>query len=900
MDRRKFMQGSLAGVACLASLEPVYAANRKAVTSGGGPAADSAVKGNEIEDPGNSKVFERSASTLFPTEVPQNEWVRFRAEGFSEPVCGAVYRLDHPEWLSQRTERPNGMPIGGIDTGCIDLEKNGTFGFTTIFNSHVPRRGPLNLPYLGVSVGGRTCILADMDARHVSSIGWQTVYYLAPHKEQHGQITDWSPEDYFLNRDWQVRGVDQIHYWGHYPVADLEYELPQIAADNGASGQGKGGDGTIPAPLSVSLRAWSPFIPGDVVTSQMPGAVFEVHLRNTSDAAQRGTLAFSFPGPSLEESEGATAFPRRVVQGKFSGISVSNGKGIGYAIGAVDEVVRTGGELGINGEAWAHIGQTLPTVIEGQPGASVAVDFSLNALEQKTIRFVLSWYSPMWKGGGTLTSGGRTYVHMYTTHYQSALHVAGVLAEQHESLLKRVLAWQQVVYTAEEIPVWLRESLVNILHLMTENALWAVAKPPIGAWCRTEDGLLGMIGDPRDCPLMEGIDEAFYGNIPLVYFFPEMALSTLRGWKAYQNPDGSLPVAFSRTPTIELALDYCNQYQSTTVGVVYLDLVDRYWQCTGNDEVLREFYPSVKKSVIFTMNLNTGPDHVISAPTGDMNHGDGFISVSSPGEGLAFGGEWNQIFGMNTHLGGLHLAQLRMAQRMAEKMGDQEFSARCLDWIRAGTDSMENKMWAGSYYLNYWEPETGKRSNLIYAYQMAGEWIARYHGLPGVFRPDRVQTALETIQRINGSLSPFGAVMFADPGGTSTGDQSFSQNRSAAYGGEGMFVSETFILGATYMCMGQGSLGLNIVRKVWEDIVCKQGYTWQQPNLIRGDTGEPIFGWDFYQNMGIWMLPAALARQTLAESNKLGTLVARVLAAGAATAECIPRDQPRSTISTFG
>ena len=99
-----------------------------------------------------------------------------------------VYRFDHPEWLSRRTERPSGMPIGGIDTGCIDLEKNGTFGFATVFNSHVPRRGPLNLPYLGVSVGGRTWI-ADVDARHVSSVGWQTVYYFALHKEQRGSRT---------------------------------------------------------------------------------------------------------------------------------------------------------------------------------------------------------------------------------------------------------------------------------------------------------------------------------------------------------------------------------------------------------------------------------------------------------------------------------------------------------------------------------------------------------------------------------------------------------------------------------------------------------------------------------------------------------------------------------------
>ena len=48
--------------------------------------------------------------------------------------------------------------------------------------------------------------------------------------------------------------------------------------------------------MQVGLRAWSPLIPGDVKASDTPGAVFEVHLRNTSDKRQTGTLAFTFPG----------------------------------------------------------------------------------------------------------------------------------------------------------------------------------------------------------------------------------------------------------------------------------------------------------------------------------------------------------------------------------------------------------------------------------------------------------------------------------------------------------------------------------------------------------------------------------------------------------------------------
>ena len=53
------------------------------------------------------------------------------------------------------------MPLGGVDTGCLDLETSGMLGYMTIFNTHVPRRGPLNVPCLGLSVGGQTWVLCD-------------------------------------------------------------------------------------------------------------------------------------------------------------------------------------------------------------------------------------------------------------------------------------------------------------------------------------------------------------------------------------------------------------------------------------------------------------------------------------------------------------------------------------------------------------------------------------------------------------------------------------------------------------------------------------------------------------------------------------------------------------------
>jgi hypothetical protein len=51
--------------------------------------------------------------TLFPTDLPEREWVEFPAHGYTDTVCGVIHRGSNPPVC--------GVPLGGIDTGCIDL-----------------------------------------------------------------------------------------------------------------------------------------------------------------------------------------------------------------------------------------------------------------------------------------------------------------------------------------------------------------------------------------------------------------------------------------------------------------------------------------------------------------------------------------------------------------------------------------------------------------------------------------------------------------------------------------------------------------------------------------------------------------------------------------------------------
>ncbi len=199
-----------------------------------------------------------SVDKLFPTDLPPQKPAQFLAEGFHQPACGVIYR---------QTEPPRGgMALGGIDTGFLTLEVDGTFGSCTVFNSLCPMRPPLGLPFLGMSLKERN-----------------EVWLLGSPRAASGEYV-WIPIRH-------IQAPPLIHYWGHYPVADLEYTMPG-------------------SPVSVGLRAWSPFLPGDSATSNTPGAVFEVHLRNVSSAPQQGRLAFMFPGPTQAEAQICLYSPR--------------------------------------------------------------------------------------------------------------------------------------------------------------------------------------------------------------------------------------------------------------------------------------------------------------------------------------------------------------------------------------------------------------------------------------------------------------------------------------------------------------------------------------------------------------------------------------------------------------
>jgi len=769
-----------------------------------------------------------------------NDWSTFDLEGYSTPVTGFFHTKANPI--------DNGMAFGGIDTGCIDIENDGTIGFVSVFNSLAPRRGPVNLPMFGISCGPESFLLST----------------LALHNY---------PED-TLNRVQERRAAPakDILYLGRYPMLDMEYKLD--------------------APVEVSSRMYVPFFPGDAIGSNVPGGVMEFYIRNKSDKPVEGNLCMSFPGPSAEEVCGNLDFTHVVSEhGGAKILTVLNSDNIGYSIG-VEGAGRfeTGGCLGVDGRSWSNTLYAASTwkgdeyrlpFAYNQPGGSVSAGYSVPAGGEVKLSFVLSWYAAVVQSGGTPLArvrgfkceytgenGNKEYLHMYEKRFDGPLAVAKHLFDNAESIKRRIISWHSVVYRNKEIPGWLQDALINSLYLLTEDSLWGQAKPPVGDWCREEDGIFAMNECPRGCPQMECIPCSFYGSLPIVYFFPGLALSTLRTIKQYQFEDGATPWVFGGATTRTAFFDLTTPglgYQVTTNGISYAAMADRLIRYMRDGGMLREFYDSLKRNMIYTMGLNPEQDGVISMPNRKAS------------EAWATETEWFEVCawdGMVAHVGGLHLAQLRILERMARDVGDAEFEGRCAGWIAEGRKSMEEKLWAGDYYLNFHNEQTGNKSDYIFGYQFDGEWIARFHNLPPAFDPERVTVGLDTIERHNVRLSKWGAANYA----TSDGELAYAGGGlGVEYNPNDFFSAELLMLAMTYMQDGKKELGLELVRKCMKEIICTQGKSFNSPNIIRGDRTETSFGNDYYQMLMIWGLPAVIEGKTLEEYGEQGSFVKDII-----------------------
>jgi uncharacterized protein (DUF608 family) len=775
-------------------------------------------------------------------------------EGFGGPVPGIVFTEGHPPCC--------GVPLGGIGTGCVDFDLRGYFGWNTLFNpssqiqgfvdGRNPRRFPDIQPVFGFSLGEKTYCLATEEILKGGTLPWCTAPDFAvdpskPLPQHHLEVpaTD------------GVLPATSIRYYGHFPVADAEYGFD--------------------APITVGVRAWSSFIPGDSAKSNIPAAVFEVHVRNLSGTRQSGDFAMNFAGPDPQEARSAF-FTKTRIEERAIGLHVRSDGGVGYFLGVLDgKDVRTGTGLSGNAReengygtgrfrkrgAWASLGEGLPQderFIEVQgvrktkdPSASVSVPFQLEGGAEATIRFLLAWHAPILDSTVRDRAAARaaefevdwhpddaygTESHntqMYATRYDSALDVMRRMGRDHGALLKKVLAWQETLLKRDSLPAWLRDSLLNVLSLLAEDGYWFMPKYPLGDWA-FPGGAFTYYESPRDCPHSSCIPNDWIGTMPLAYLFPDLFLQLLRSYKGLQRKDGEIPFAVGRVGDLPNLCQPEYTWQMSLNGTCYILMVVRLWLVTKDDRILQEFYGSIKACHRFMSTLAR----------------KGWLCMPDRG-----GSEWfehSRFYGYTSHVGGLHLSQLLVVERLAKRMGDTAFAETCRREYEEAKAILNDKLWTGTHYLTWLDEETGRRNDDVMAYQLDGILTNAQSGIEEkMVDEEKIRIILDTVHAANVKLgNGFGALNYAKADGTLIADD------ADAYGKYCVFTQNTIVLAMTGLYCGDRERSLKLAESTWRNLIVKQRLGWDLTHIVDARDGHRVFGAEYNQQAVIWSLPAAL------------------------------------------
>jgi uncharacterized protein (DUF608 family) len=179
----------------------------------------------------------------------------------------------------------------------------------------------------------------------------------------------------------------------------------------------------------------------------------------------------------------------------------------------------------------------------------------------------------------------------------------------------------------------------------------------------------------------------------------------------------------------------------------------RDWRASGDESLLRELYPQMKRSMEFAW-IEGGWD--------------------ADQDGLMEGCQHNtmdvEYFGPNPQMQAWYLAALLAARHMAEAMGDAEFAGKCQAIYAAGSAATDRMLFNGEYYDHKIMPPGGKPIAKGLAAgmgakdvnnpdlqlgpgclvdQLVGQFLAHQAGLGHVLSKKNVSRTLRSIHKYN-------------------------------------------------------------------------------------------------------------------------------------------------------
>lgn len=220
------------------------------------------------------------------------------------------------------------------------------------------------------------------------------------------------------------------------------------------------------------------------------------------------------------------------------------------------------------------------------------------------------------------------------------------------------------------------------------------------------------------------MDITYQGSFNILALFPDLQLGQMELGAKFQRQDGRVHHFF--TP------DFCsvdNGFDRVDMNPQYVLLVCRDYLWTGNVDYVRRLW----NSIVMAMDSIEALDR----------DGDGLPDTETESNTYD---AW-QFRGTPSYISSLWLAALLAASRMADDLGEQQLKLKWQSLLEKGKRNFEAKLWNNEYFSLWVDGET--RDECCMADQLDGQWYAKLIGLGDFIAEPRVKVALRSIFRHN-------------------------------------------------------------------------------------------------------------------------------------------------------
>jgi uncharacterized protein (DUF608 family) len=622
--------------------------------------------------------------------------------------------------------------LGGLGTGNISIGARGEFRDWEIFNR--PGKGNY-MPFSFFAI--RT---EDTAGRvHTAVLEGEIV---GPHAKSHG---------YFNG---ELAGLPRFRasrMWSLYPYVYVELTSPDM-------------------PVTVTLEAFTPFIPLDAADSGIPGAVLRYEVRNVSktelNVSVVGSLtnALGFQGYDVFGNLRLTGTVTNELRhaGSITGLYYTSDDAPDteqygtLAFGTTEQGASSRptwleGQWTDNAQDfWDDFAQDgvldLEHTVESTGSeldnfydfsylrlkekiGSIAVPKSIGAGESKTFEFFLSWHIPNRPKGWVEVdadldrhaAGGYDLVrNHYATIYDDAWAVLTDLIGRLPTLEARTRRFTEALYSTTMPEVLIEAVATNITVLRSHTCFWLEDGTFYG-W----EGIRDYVG----CGL-GNVNHVWNYAQGLAFLFPELERTMRRmEFELEISQDGAIPFRSRQS----LGEERWKMVPAADGQLGSIIRACREWRLSGDECFVKDLWPNIQRAMEYAVRTwDTDGDLVPDSQQSNTYD--------------------IEFYGPNGMMGTLMVAALQSCAAIATDLGDSGAAERYRTMAQISSRSLDEKCWNGSYYIQALDDVDEHRyqfGNGCHSDQLLGQFLAYVSGLDHVLPRERVRSALQAIVKNN-------------------------------------------------------------------------------------------------------------------------------------------------------